>query len=32
MKAWIFEVKRNPIEISKKLESALGKVDGFFFN
>lgn len=31
MKAWSFKVKRNPIEINKKLESALGNVDGLVF-
>jgi hypothetical protein len=32
MKAWNFKAKSNPKEISKKLESALGSVDGFVFN
>lgn len=31
MKAWNFKVKSNPKAISKKLESALGSVDGFVF-
>ncbi|EAQ99744.1 DUF423 domain-containing protein [Maribacter sp. HTCC2170] len=32
MKAWNFIVKSNPKEISKKLESALGSVDGFVYD
>lgn len=32
MKAWNFKVKSNPQEISKKLDSALGSVDGLVFN
>ncbi|MBC9796301.1 DUF423 domain-containing protein [Sinomicrobium weinanense] len=32
MKAWNLKVKSNPKEISKKLESALGSVNGFVFN
>lgn len=32
MKTWNFKVNSNPKEISKKLESALGAVDGFVFN
>lgn len=32
MKAWNFKAKSNPKEISDKLESALGSVDGFVFN
>ncbi len=31
MKTWNFKVNSNPKEISKKLESALGIVDGFVF-
>ncbi len=32
MKAWNFKVNSNPQKISKKLESALGSVNGFVFN
>ncbi|NAY90410.1 DUF423 domain-containing protein [Muricauda sp. JGD-17] len=32
MKAWNFEVKNNPKEISKKLKSALGPDNGFVFD
>ncbi|WP_430971823.1 hypothetical protein [Sunxiuqinia rutila] len=32
MKAWNFRVNSSPNEISKKLESALGTVNGFVFN
>ena len=32
MKAWHFQVSSNPKEISEKLESALGPVNGFVFN
>ena len=32
MKAWNFKVKSNPQEIIKKLQSALGSVDGLVFN
>lgn len=32
MKAWNFKVKSNPKEISEKLKSALGSVDGLVFN
>lgn len=32
MKTWNFKVKSNPQEIIKKIDSALGSVDGFVFN
>ncbi len=32
MKKWNLKVKNNPKEIGKKLESALGSVNGFVFN
>lgn len=32
MEAWNFNVKSTPKEIGKRLESALGSVDGFVFN
>lgn len=32
MKAWSFKVKSNLTEISKKLESALGSLNGFVFD
>ncbi|MBU2907534.1 DUF423 domain-containing protein [Arenibacter algicola] len=32
MKAWNFKVKSNLLEISKKLESALGSLNGFVFD
>lgn len=32
MKVWNFKIKSNPKEISKKLESTLGSINGFVFN